>query len=56
MVILAPQAWLAVCCVGLGLFPGFVLRAQGVMVTLPGLQPPGVVVQGGLGMASGLDS
>ena len=26
------------------------------MVTLPGLQPPGVVVQGGLGMASGLDS
>ena len=27
MVILAPQAWLAVCCVGLGLFPGFVLRA-----------------------------
>jgi hydrogenase-4 component B len=57
LVILAPQAWLAVCCVGLGLFPGFVLRAlEGVMVTLPGLQPPGVVVQGGLGMASGLDS
>ena len=27
MVILAPQAWLAACCVGLGLFPGFVLRA-----------------------------
>ena len=26
MVILAPQAWLAACCVGLG-FPGFVLRA-----------------------------
>ena len=53
MVILAPQAWLAVCCVGLGLFPGFVLRAlESVMVTLPGLQPPGVVVQGGLGMAS----
>jgi hydrogenase-4 component B len=57
MVILAPEAWLAVCCVVLGLFPGFVLRAlEGVMVTLPGLQPPGVVVQGGLGMASGLDS
>ena len=57
MVILAPQAWLAACCVGLGLFPGFVLRAlESVMVTLPGLQPPGVVVQGGLGMASGLDS
>jgi hydrogenase-4 component B len=57
MVILAPQAWLAACCVGLGLFPGFVLRAlEGVMVTVPGLQPPGVVVQGGLGMATGLDS
>jgi hydrogenase-4 component B len=57
LVILAPQAWLAVCCVGLGLFPGFVLRAlESVMVTLPGLQPPGVVVQGGLGMASGLDT
>jgi hydrogenase-4 component B len=56
MLILAPQAWLAACCVGLGLFPGFVLRAlEGVMVTLPGLQPPGVVVQGGLGMATGLD-
>jgi hydrogenase-4 component B len=56
MVMLAPQAWLAACCVGLGLFPGFVLRAlEGVMVTLPGLQPPGVVVQGGLGMATGLD-
>jgi hydrogenase-4 component B len=57
MSMLAPQAWLAVCCVGLGLFPGFVLRAiERVMITLPGLQAPADLVQGGLGMASGLDS
>jgi hydrogenase-4 component B len=37
--------------------PGFVLRALGsVMVSLPGLPPPPDLVQGGLGMASGLDS
>jgi hydrogenase-4 component B len=57
MVMLAPQVWLAACCVGLGVFPGFVLRAlEGVMDSLPGLQPPPDLVQGGLGMASGLDS
>jgi hydrogenase-4 component B len=57
MVMLAPQVWLAACCVGLGVFPGFVLRAlEAVMVSLPGLQPPPDLVQGGLGMASGLDS
>jgi hydrogenase-4 component B len=57
MVMLAPQAWLAACCVGLGVFPGFVLRAlEAVMVSLPGLQPPADLVQGGLGMASGLNS
>jgi hydrogenase-4 component B len=57
MVMLAPQAWLAACCVGLGVFPGFVLRAlEGVMFSLPGLQAPPDLVQGGLGMASGLDS
>ncbi|MCC7242115.1 MAG: hydrogenase 4 subunit B [Acidobacteria bacterium] len=57
MVMLAPQAWLATCCVGLGLFPGFVLRAlQAAMVSLPGLQPPADLAQGGLGMASGLES
>jgi hydrogenase-4 component B len=57
MVMLAPQAWLAACCIGLGVFPGFVLRAlEVVMVSLPGLEAPGDLVQGGLGMASGLAS
>jgi hydrogenase-4 component B len=57
MVMLAPQAWLAACCVGLGLLPGFVLRAlERVMVSLPGLQPLPNLVQGGLGIGSGLDS
>jgi hydrogenase-4 component B len=57
MVMLVPQAWLAACCVGLGVFPGFVLRAlEAAMVPLPGLQPPADLVQGGLGMASGLAS
>jgi hydrogenase-4 component B len=52
MVMLAPQAWLAACCIGLGLFPGFVLRVlETVMVSLPGLQPPADLVQGGLGMS-----
>jgi len=56
-VMLAPQAWLAACCVGLGLFPGFVLRAlEAAMVALPGLRPPADLAQGGLGMASGLES
>jgi len=57
MVMLAPQAWLVACCIGLGVFPGLVLRAlEGVMVSLPGLQPPPDLVQGGMGMASGLVS
>jgi hydrogenase-4 component B len=57
MVMLAPQAWLAACCIGLGLFPGFVLRVlETVMVSLPGLQPPADLVHGGLGMSSGLES
>jgi len=55
-VMLAPQAWLAGCCIGLGLFPGLVLHVLGnVMASLPGLQPPDFA-QGGLGMASGLAS
>jgi hydrogenase-4 component B len=57
MVMLAPQVCLAACCVGLGVFPGFVLRAlEAVMVSLPGLQAPSGLVQGGLGMASRLGS
>jgi hydrogenase-4 component B len=56
IVMLAPQAWLAACCAGLGLFPGFVLLAlEPVMASLPGLRAPADLVGGGLGMASGLD-
>jgi hydrogenase-4 component B len=56
LVMLAPQAWLAACCVALGLLPGFVLRAlESVMVSLPSLQPPPHLVQGGLGIGSALD-
>ena len=57
MVMLAPQAWLAACCLALGVFPGLVLRAlEAVMVSLPGLERTQDLAQGGLGMASGLDS
>jgi hydrogenase-4 component B len=54
---LVPQAFLAALCVGLGLFPGLVLRALGgVMASLPGLQPRADMVRGAMGMASGLES
>ena len=54
LVMLAPQAFLAALCVGLGLFPGLVLRVlEGVMTSLPGLQPRADMVSGGLGMISG---
>ncbi len=57
VVMLVPQACLAALCVGLGLFPGLVLRAlDGVMTSLPGLQSRADLTQGGLGMASGLAS
>lgn len=57
MTMLAPQAWLAACCVGLGLFPGLVLRVlEAATRSLPGLHASADVAQGGLGMASGLDS
>ena len=50
---LVPLGFLAALCVGLGLFPGFVLRAlEGVTASLPGLQPPAAMVWGGLGMSS----
>ncbi len=53
-VMLVPQALLAALCVGLGLFPGLVLRElDSVMVSLPGLQPSTSMGWGGLGMASG---
>jgi hydrogenase-4 component B len=53
-VMLVPQAFLAVLCVGLGLFPGAVLRALGgVTASLPGLQTRADMVRGALEMASG---
>jgi hydrogenase-4 component B len=56
-VVLVPQAFLAALCVGLGLFPGAVLRAlESVMVSLPGMAPRADMARGALGMASGLES
>jgi len=55
-VMLVPQAFLAVLCVLLGLFPGVVLRVLGpVMVGLPGLQPAGEMVRGAVMIAPGPD-
>ncbi len=52
-----PQAFLAVLCVALGLFPRVVLDALGnVMASLPGLQPQADIVSGATGMASGFES
>jgi hydrogenase-4 component B len=52
-VMLVPQAFLAVLCVALGVFPGVVLTAlREVMASLPGLQPPLEMVRGPLGMAA----
>jgi len=56
-VMLVPQALLAALCVGLGLFPGVVLRVlEGVLASLPGLEPPTQMAWGGLGMASGVSA
>jgi hydrogenase-4 component B len=56
-VMLAPQALLAALCVGLGLFPGIVLRVLGgVMASLPGLDPRAEMARGALGMVSGVAS
>ena len=52
-VMLVPQVFLAALCVALGVFPGVVITAlSGVMVSLPGLQPPPEMVRGPLGMAA----
>ena len=57
MVMLAPQAWLATLCVGLGLFPGVVLGALGgVIDSLAGLQPQMDIARGSIGISSGLAS
>ena len=53
----APQAFLAVLCVVLGLFPGSVAGALGrVMSSLPGLEMHPAMTHGAMGMASGLAS
>jgi hydrogenase-4 component B len=49
---LVPLGFLAALCVGLGLFPGVVLRAlEVVTASLPGLQPPAAGQWQGLGMS-----
>ena len=56
-VMLVPQALLAVLCIGLGLFPGAVLRAlSGVLASLPGLQPADRLGWGSAGMTSPVGS
>jgi hydrogenase-4 component B len=56
-VMLVPQAFLAALCIGLGLFPGLVLRALGrVSSSLPGLEARPDLAVGALGIASGLES
>ena len=53
-VMLVPQAFLAALCVGLGLFPGLVLRVlEGVTASFAGLHPSLDTARNGLGMASG---
>jgi hydrogenase-4 component B len=55
LLMLVPQAWLAVLCVTLGLFPGVALRAlDTVVVSLPGLQTTTSMADGALGMTSGV--
>ncbi|MCC7179458.1 MAG: hydrogenase 4 subunit B [Acidobacteria bacterium] len=56
-VMLAPQVVLAALCLGLGLFPGFVLATLGPVVrSLPGFAPLPDVSAGHLAMISGLES
>lgn len=56
-VMLAPQAFLATLCIGLGLFPGAVLRALGAVVaSLPGLAPAVPIAWGAVGMTSPVGS
>lgn len=54
-VMLVPQAMLAAMCIGLGLFPGRVLRVlETVMTSLPGLRPGADLASSGTRMATGL--
>lgn len=57
LTMLIPQAVLAAGCIGLGLFPGRVLRAvSGVLTTLPGLNAPLDLAGAGGGMMIGHDA
>jgi hydrogenase-4 component B len=52
---LGPQAFLALLCLALGIFPGLVLRnLQGVLASIPGVSAPAGLVQNELAIASGL--
>jgi len=54
---LVPQAFLAALCIGLGLFPGTILRAlSSLLVSLPGLQPVPSLAWGASGMTSPAES
>jgi hydrogenase-4 component B len=56
-VMLAPQAFLAALCIGLGLFPGVVLRVLSpVLASLSGLQPAASIGWGSAGMTSPVGS
>ena len=53
--LLAPQAFLAAACVGLGLFPGLVVRVlAGVAASLPGFGPQDAFSGGLAGMTIGI--
>jgi hydrogenase-4 component B len=53
-VMLVPQAFLALTCVFLGLFPGFVLEGlRGVVASLPGVRPAPEMVRGMFAIAPG---
>jgi len=55
LLMLVPQAFLAMLCVALGLLPGVTLSAlDTVVVSLPGLQTTTSMADGALGMASGV--
>jgi hydrogenase-4 component B len=57
LVMLAPQAMLALLCVALGLFPGRVVQVLGaVLATLPGIDARAEMARGRFGMSSGLAS
>jgi hydrogenase-4 component B len=57
VVMIVPQALLAALCIGLGLFPGTLLRAiEGVTSSLPGVQSRTDLLRSAMGMASGLAS